>query len=162
MGSSKGYPVIIEGKRKDTGKIIQYAFTITQWYEYWTPIGTMSKPEKLSEVIEGCESKGGHYRVAHAEEISNADLDSKGKGQFSREIGKLLSEWGDIDARNYPGSFGPTSAGTDKRFYVFDQSFEGDDYEDGKYCDIHLDSGKYHCRDREREHKNAICASFKP
>lgn len=163
MGSSKGYPVIIEGKRKDTGKIIQYAFTITQWYESWQPIGSPAKVGTLSEVIGGCEGKEGHYRIAQADEISNAVLNSKGEGQFSREIGKLISEWGDVDQKSYPGSFGPSAGAVKKRFYVFDPNFVSDDNnEDGRYCDIHLNDGVYHCRNKENEHKNGVCASFKP
>lgn len=162
MGSGKGYPVIIEGKRKETGKTIQYAFTIKQWFESWKPIDSTGKAEstvdELSEVIKGCNAKEGHYRLAHAEEISNAVLGTKGETQFSREIGKLLSEWGDVTQNKYPGSFGPDGGGLKRLFYVWDQNVGTN----GEYCDIHLNNGKYHCREKEDERKNGVCASFKP
>ncbi len=159
MGSSKGYLVIIEGKNKKTNKTFQYSFTITKWFESWRPVDVVEKPgaEKgdVVNVVSACESKKGHYRLAHAEDMSNAVLNAKGEGQFSREIGKLISEWGDANQKTYPGSFAPGKKGSYRYFYVWDPTV-------GDYCDIHLNNGKYHCRDKENEKKNGVCASYRP
>ena len=167
-GSGKGYLVIIEGKNNKTGKTTQYAFTITQWFDAWkqnaNTTGLTALLGSVAEVVNACESKSGHYRVSRTNEISNAIETGTSKSvSFTREIGTLISEWGDVDQKSYPGSFGPeVTGGAKKRFYVYSADFDDGDPEDGKYCDIHLNTGVYHCRDREKEHKNAVCASFKP
>ena len=171
-GSGKGYPVVIEGKNTKTGKTTQYAFTIRQWYDTWKQKIDNGKLEavlgKVSDVVQACESKSGYYHVSRTEDISNAieTVTASGKPKdvkFTREIGTLISEWGDVDQKSYPGSFGPQHGGNpNKRFYVYSTDFDDGDPEDGKYCDIHLNDGTFHCREKEKEHKNAVCVSYRP
>ena len=164
-GSGNGYPVIIEGKNTKTGKTIQYAFTITKWFDSWKQVYDKSKWKAVKgtqkEVEKECAAKSGHYRVSRTEDMSNAiELvgDETTLIQFTREIGTLISEWGEVDQNTYPNSFGPDSGGSEKRFYVYDPLVDG-----GRYCDIHVDhTAKYHCRTNEKENKNAVCASYRP
>ena len=169
-GSGNGYPVVIEGKNTKTGKTIQYAFTITKWFDTWQQKSVWNNKQGIwtlesvrgtqAEVEEACAAKSGHYRVSRTEDMSNAIelVGNKTKIQFEREIGTLISEWGEVDQKTYPNSFGAHSAGSEKRFYVYDPLVDG-----GRYCDIHVDNtAKYHCRDNEKENKNAVCASYRP
>ncbi|MFQ1006936.1 hypothetical protein B6D12_13075 [Gilliamella apicola] len=162
MGSENGYKVIIEGVNKTNNKKIHYAFTITKWFDAWkqnmNTTGLISVLGTVAEVVAECEAKKGHYQLSNADEISNAVLGSKGSAQFTREIGKLISEWGEATQKSYPGSFAPHTGGTYKRFYVWEPT-AGDDGE-GKVCDIHIDTGIYHCRANEKENKNGVCASI--
>ena len=162
MGSENGYKVIIEGVNKTNNKTIHYAFTITKWFDAWkqnmNTTGLISVLGTVAEVVAECEAKKGHYQLSNADEISNAVLGSKGSAQFTREIGKLISEWGEATQKSYPGSFAPHTGGTYKRFYVWEPT-AGDDGE-GKVCDIHIDTGIYHCRANEKENKNGVCASI--
>ena len=113
---------------------------------------------EVADVVAECEAKKGHYELSNADEISNAVLGSKGSGQFTREIGRLISEWGEATQKSYPGSFAPDKGGSYKRFYVWEPT-AGDNGE-GQVCDLHIDSGVYHCRPNEIENKNAVCASI--
>ena len=162
IGSGKGYKVIIEGVNKKNNKKIQYTFTLTMWFDAWKQKidGDVYKAltGEVADVVAECEAKKGHYELSNAEEISNAVLGSKGSGQFTREIGRLISEWGDANQQSYPGSFAPHKNGSYKRFYVWEPT-AGDDGE-GQVCDLHIDSGVYHCRSNEKENKNAVCASI--
>ena len=162
-GSGNGYPVIIEGKNTKTGKTIQYAFTITKWFDSWKQEhGSKLKALRgtQAEVEEACAAKSGHYRVSRTEDMSNAIelVGDQSLIEFKREIGTLISEWGEVDQNTYPNSFGPHKGGAAKRFYVYDPLVDG-----GRYCDIHVDdTAKYHCRANEKENKNAVCVSYKP
>ena len=162
IGSGKGYKVIIEGVNKTNNKKIQYTFTLTMWFDAWKQKidGDVYKAltGEVADVVAECEAKKGHYELSNAEEISNAVLGSKGSGQFTREIGRLISEWGDANQQSYPGSFAPHKNGSYKRFYVWEPT-AGDDGE-GQVCDLHIDSGVYHCRSNEKENKNGVCASI--
>ena len=161
MGSGKGYTVIIEGKNLKNDKIIQYAFTIDKWFDVWKQ-GPDYAPliDKVQNVQATCQAKPGNYRLTYSEEISNALVGQKGDVQFTREIGKLLSEWGEATQESYPGSFGPFSYGKDRfaRFYVWEPT--GGKDRTGAYCDIHLDTGVYHCRKNLKEDKNGVCVSI--
>ena len=167
-GSGNGYLVVIEGKNTKTDRTIQYAFTITKWFDVWKQELVNNRLRavrgSVAEVVEGCESKSGHYRVSQINDISDAIETATSQNVYiTREIGSLISEWGDVDQDNYPGSFGPQRGNANKRFYVYNPGFNDDDGDaDGAYCDIHLNDGRFHCREKEREHKNAVCASFKP
>ena len=162
IGSGKGYKVIIEGVNKKNNKKIQYTFTLTMWFDAWKQKidGDVYKAVtgEVAEVVAECAAKKGHYELSNAEEISNAVLGSKGEAQLSREIGTLFSEWGDANQQSYPGSFAPHKNGSYKRFYVWEPT-AGDDGE-GQICDLHIDSGVYHCRSNEKENKNGVCASI--
>ncbi|MBI0030363.1 hypothetical protein H3S75_03840 [Gilliamella sp. B14384G15] len=162
IGSGKGYKVIIEGVNTTNNKKIQYTFTLTMWFDAWKQKidGDVYKAltGEVADVVAECEAKKGHYELSNAEEISNAVLGSKGSGQFTREIGRLISEWGDANQQSYPGSFAPHKNGSYKRFYVWEPT-AGDNGE-GQVCDLHIDSGVYHCRPNEKENKNAVCASI--
>ena len=162
IGSGKGYKVIIEGVNTTNNKKIQYTFTLTMWFDAWKQKidGDVYKAltGEVADVVAECEAKKGHYELSNAEEISNAVLGSKGSGQFTREIGRLISEWGDANQQSYPGSFAPHKNGSYKRFYVWEPT-AGDDGE-GQVCDLHIDSGVYHCRSNEKENKNGVCASI--
>ena len=168
-GSGNGYPVIIEGRNTKTGKTIQYAFTITKWFDAWKQERVCNKNGcKLEAVINGsdeiekeCAAKSGHYRISRTYDMSDAIVYSSNKDkkiQITREIGALISEWGEVDQKSYPFSFGAeTAGGIRKRFYVYDENVD-----DGKYCDIHMDEARYHCRANEEENKNAVCVSYRP
>ena len=162
IGSGKGYKVIIEGVNTTNNKKIQYTFTLTMWFDAWKQKidGDVYKAltGEVADVVAECEAKKGHYELSNAEEISNAVLGSKGEAQLSREIGTLFSEWGDANQQSYPGSFAPHKNGSYKRFYVWEPT-AGDNGE-GQVCDLHIDSGVYHCRPNEKENKNAVCASI--
>ncbi len=161
IGSGKGYKVIIEGVNTTNNKKIQYTFTLTMWFDAWKQKidGDVYKAltGEVADVVAECEAKKGHYELSNAEEISNAVLGSKGEAQLSREIGTLFSEWGDANQQSYPGSFAPHKNGSFKRFYVWEPT-AGDEGE-GQVCDLHIDSGRYHCRPNEKENKNGVCAS---
>ncbi|MCX8650310.1 hypothetical protein J3U21_07960 [Gilliamella sp. B2776] len=159
-GSGDGYPVVIEGKNTKTGKIIQYAFTITKWFDTWeqTVINNIyyAKIDTVAKVVAACKKKPGHYRLSQTSDVTNAiEPDTAKTIYITREIGTLFSEWGDVDQLNYPGSFAPNVAGTYKFFYVEQPS-------NNKVCDIHIDTGIYHCRPVDTELKNAVCASYRP
>ena len=164
MGSGKGYTVIIEGKNLKNDKIIQYAFTINKWFDVWKQGDDKDiyapLRDKVTNVEDACRAKPGNYRLTHSDEISNALVGQKGDVQFTREIGRLLSEWGDATQESYPGSFGPYKSSKDKfkRFYVWEPT-GGKDHT-GAYCDIHLDDGIYHCRKNLNEDKNGVCISI--
>ena len=164
MGSGKGYTVIIEGKNLKNDKIIQYAFTINKWFDVWKQGNDKDiyapLRDKVTNVVDACRAKPGNYRLTHSDEISNALVGKKGDVQFTREIGRLLSEWGDATQESYPGSFGPYKRSKDrfKRFYVWEPT-GGKDHT-GAYCDIHLDDGVYHCRKNLDEDKNGVCISI--
>ncbi|NUF27293.1 hypothetical protein [Gilliamella sp. ESL0254] len=161
MGSDAGYTVIIEGRHKTTNKTIQYAFTITKWFDTWKQDtneagGLIALIAPLEEVVAACNAKSGHYHVSHSNEISNAPFDSgTGYTRYTREIGSLFSEWSDVVQSAYPGSFGPDlekqKGVAMRRYYVWDIN-------EKKYCDVHAHNSKYHCRS-EHEEKNAVCAS---
>ena len=94
--------------------------------------------------------------MSYADEISNGILGSK-DSNYTREIGTLFSEWGNASQQAYLGSFAPHKNGSYKRFYAWEPT-AGDEGE-GQVCDLHIDSGVYHCRPNEKENKNGICVS---
>ncbi|MCX8650309.1 hypothetical protein J3U21_07955 [Gilliamella sp. B2776] len=158
-GSGKGYSVVIEGVNKKTNVAIHYAFTITKWYDAWqqniTNNNYISLTAPVAKVIEQCSKKPGHYQLTYAEEISNAVVGAKNDVKFTREIGRLISEWGDASQKTYPGSFAPHAGGAYKYFYVWERTEQGGK----KVCDIHIDTGVYHCRPVDTEAKNGVCVS---
>lgn len=165
-GSGNGYPVIIEGRNTKTGKTIQYAFTITKWFDAWKQEYDKSQWKSFTTdpftIEEACGAKSGHYRISRTFDMSDAIIlppKKNQKVQIHRQIGALISEWGEIDQKSYPNSFGPEAGGIKKRFYVFDEKATDDG---GRYCDVHLNDAKYHCRANEDENKNAVCASYRP
>ena len=165
-GSGNGYPVIIEGRNTKTGKTIQYAFTITKWFDAWKQEYDKSQWKSFTTdpftIEEACGAKSGHYRISRTFDMSDAIIlppKKNQKVQIHRQIGALISEWGEIDQKRYPNSFGPEAGGIKKRFYVFDENATDDG---GRYCDVHLNDAKYHCRANEDENKNAVCASYRP
>lgn len=165
-GSGNGYPVIIEGRNTKTGKTIQYAFTITKWFDAWKQEYDNSQWKALTTdpftIEKACEAKSGHYRLSRTFDMSDAIILPPKKNeriQIHRQIGALISEWGDVDQKSYPNSFGPEAGGNKKRFYVFDANATDDG---GRYCDVHLYNAKYHCRANEEENKNAVCVSYRP
>jgi hypothetical protein len=158
VGSNHGYDVIIEGKNKISGNTIQYAFTISHWFSNWDK-SSIGQPEanigRVKDIVKGCESLDGHYRISHANEVSNAPFGKKaGSAKFTREIGTLLGEWGDPNQKAYPNSWAANSEqnAAHKRIWVYDT-------EVNDYCDIHTYNAKYHCRG-EAENKNGICVSI--
>ncbi|OCG24399.1 hypothetical protein A9G22_04605 [Gilliamella sp. App2-1] len=159
MESNNGYTVIIQGRNKVTGHTIQYPFTITKWFSDWDKnfIG-QSKANRgsVQEVILGCETLNGNYRISHADELSNAPFgQSAGTAKFTREIGSLLGEWGDPNQKAYPNSWAAASnqALSFKRIWVYDTDAK-------EYCDLHPYNARYHCRS-ESEHKNGVCIAIK-
>ncbi|OCG18574.1 MULTISPECIES: hypothetical protein [unclassified Gilliamella] len=163
MGSSDGYTVIIQGRNKTTGNIIQYPFTITKWFSDWdkTVIGLpkASKGE-VDDIVAGCNSLQGKYRISHANELSNAPFgQSAGTAKFTREIGTLLGEWGDPSQEAYPNSWAAKIKGDHDQGKAYQRIWVWDtDVED--YCDYHPYNAKYHCRG-ETEDKNAVCTAIK-
>ncbi|NUF49682.1 hypothetical protein [Gilliamella sp. ESL0250] len=159
MGSDNGYTVIIQGTNKTTGNIIKYPFTITKWFSAWNK-SSIGEPKayrgSAENVAAGCAALDGHYRISYANELSNAVIDSKrGEAKFTREIGTLLSEWGDPSQTAYPNSWAPSSRQNNsfRRIWVYDTV-------EKKYCDLHTYNAKYHCR-AEAEDKNGVCIAIK-
>ncbi|WP_085248409.1 hypothetical protein [Gilliamella mensalis] len=159
MQSDNGYTIIIQGKNKVTGNIIQYPFTITKWFADWDK-NFIGKPKanrgKAEEIVLGCKTLNGNYRISKADELSNAPFgNNAGSAKFTREIGSLLGEWGDPNQKAYPNSWAAASSqlSSFKRIWVYDPDKK-------EYCDLHPYNAKYHCRP-EKEHKNGVCIAIK-
>ncbi|OCG13862.1 hypothetical protein A9G24_07070 [Gilliamella sp. App6-5] len=156
MGSNNGYTIIIQGRNKITGSIIQYPFTITKWFSGWDKnlIGQpIANRGSVEQIVSGCKELDGHYRVSYANEVSNAPMGRNAR--FTREIGTLLGEWGDPNQKAYPGSWaaGPRQGSAFKRIWLYDTV-------EKRYCDLHTNNAIYHCRG-ENEQKNGVCTAIK-
>ncbi|OCG26111.1 hypothetical protein A9G28_07945 [Gilliamella sp. Fer1-1] len=159
IGSGVGYAVIIEGKNIATNNIIEYKFTLTKWFAGWSKkqVGTNAALSgTAAEIVEGCESLGGHYRISHANELSNAPAisENKNKTKFTREIGTLIGEWGTPSQEAYPNSWAAKNAqgAAYKRIWLYDTKVN-------KYCDLHTyGDAIYHCID-EAGKKNGVCTA---
>ncbi|WP_143421902.1 hypothetical protein [Gilliamella mensalis] len=163
MKSGDGYTVIIQGRNKTSGNIIQYPFKITKWFTGWdiqTHGTDMASKGDVKEVVAGCQSLSGRYRISYANELSNAQLGKKGHAVYTREIGKLLGEWGDPSQDAYPNSWAAKTSGKKHQSDSFQRIWVWDTNEQD-YCDYHPYNAKYHCRDKEKEHKNAVCVAIK-
>ena len=154
MGNNTGYEVILEGTNITNGYKIRYGFTITKWYSGWNlaTIGTgISSIGKALQIAEACEQLPGNYRIAYADELSNANFNAGKDAIFTREIGSLMSEWGYPTQESYPDSWAPALKENNKRkrIWVYDPTMN-------KYCDLHPYDGKYHCK-KESQDKNGLC-----
>ncbi|OCG13861.1 hypothetical protein A9G24_07065 [Gilliamella sp. App6-5] len=163
MGSDKGYTVIIQGINKTTGNIVQYPFTITKWFSGWdkSVIG-LPKANKgeVDEIVSGCQSLDGKYRISYASEVSNAPMSNKkGDATYTREIGTLLGEWGAPSQEAYPNSWAAKIKGDHNQSKAYQRIWVWDTYVED-YCDYHPYNAKYHCRE-ESEEKNAVCTAIK-
>jgi hypothetical protein len=160
IGSGVGYPVIIEGKNITTKNTIEYKFTLTKWFAGWSKkqVGTNTALSgTAAEITAGCESLGGHYRISHANELSNAPEvgETKNKAKFTREIGTLIGEWGTPSQEAYPNSWAAKNAqgAAYKRIWLYDTKVN-------KYCDLHTyGDAIYHCID-EAGKKNGVCTAI--
>lgn len=157
MNSAGGFEVIIEGTPKNSkGNTIVYPFKITKWFashvKDFPGDGTRLREKVPAEEIKKeCEELPGNYRISNVEEILNAPRPAKGKKtKFTRQIGQLMGEWGQIDRRTYIGSW----AGTSNRVWMWD-SREGD------FCDVHSKQGEYHCDRSDTEPKSGVCTAVR-
>ncbi|MWP60968.1 hypothetical protein [Gilliamella sp. Pas-s25] len=156
MGSNNGYTVIIQGKNKITGSIIQYPFTITKWFSGWDK-SLLGQPRanrgNAEEIVLGCKKLDGHYRISYADEVSNAPMGNSAR--YTREIGTLLGEWGDPNQTAYPNSWAAATNqnNTYKRIWLYDTTKK-------EYCDLHTYNAIYHCRN-DNEQKNGVCTAIK-
>ncbi|MWP60969.1 hypothetical protein [Gilliamella sp. Pas-s25] len=160
--SDNGYTVIIQGKNKNTGNIIQYSFAITKWFTDWDKkmIGLpQASKGSIEDIIAGCRSLDGHYRIGYANEVSNAVLGKKDSVIFTREIGTLLGEWGYASQEAYPNSWAAKITGKKKQSHTYQRVWVYDTVMQS-YCDLHPYNAKYHCR-TEKEGKNAVCIAIK-
>jgi hypothetical protein len=156
MNSDNGYTVIIQGKNKVTGKTIEYPFTITKWFSGWDK-NLIGQPKanrgSAEQIVSGCKELNGNYRISYANEVSNAPKSRNAR--FTREIGTLLGEWGDVNQKAYPNSWAAASNQSNiyRRIWLYDTT-------EKEYCDLHTYNAIYHCRG-ESEHKNGICTAIK-
>jgi hypothetical protein len=156
INSDNGYTVIIQGKNKVTGKTIEYPFTITKWFSGWDK-NLIGQPKanrgSAEQIVSGCKELNGNYRISYANEVSNAPKSRNAR--FTREIGTLLGEWGDVNQKAYPNSWAAASNQSNiyRRIWLYDTT-------EKEYCDLHTYNAIYHCRG-ESEHKNGICTAIK-
>lgn len=168
---NNGYEVIIEGTHKTEGTKLRYPFKIKKWFSTWDSSNLEHQRDirlvSLDTIVKGCENLYNQetneldknnkkkmqyfYQISSVSEVSNITNTSDRK--FSRQIGSLLSEWGDADQKSYPGSWASTSTASDhKRIWVTDPN------SDKKFCDIHSNDSAYHCRSKG-EVKSGVCTA---
>ncbi|RKS87196.1 hypothetical protein DES39_0415 [Orbus hercynius] len=154
--STDGYEVVVEGIHRTKGYSIKYPFKLTKWFSGWSKANldnaTIGYRGDAKEIIQGCASLSGKYKISEASHVSNAPYNTASSGvSYTREVGTLLGEWGYLSQDNYPGSWGAkeSQANSYSRIWLYDTNL-------GEYCDLHLYNSKYHCIS-EAGNKNGVC-----
>lgn len=163
VGSANGFEVIIEGKPNNSNNpnlsTITYPFKITKWFATYVAdfkgdnSNIRNERTKGSEIEEDCSKLPGNYRISHTEEVINAPVppSKNARTTFTRQIGQLMGEWGLVNKKNYPGTWGT----------VYDLVWLKESRWPGRnYCDVHGDKGRYHCNQPETAGKSGVCTAI--
>lgn len=163
VGSGNDFEVIIEGKPNNSNNpnlsTITYPFKITKWFATYVAdfkgdnSNIRNERTKGSEIEEDCSKLPGNYRISHTEEVINAPVppSKNARTTFTRQIGQLMGEWGLVNKKNYPGSWGTVY----ELVWLKESRWPG-----RNYCDVHGDIGKYHCNQPETAGKSGVCTAI--